>query len=105
MTVTYQTNIQDTTYNGWANYETWNVALWIQNDEGLYDIARLCDDYQDFVDSTEAFITETPDGVSFTDSKLDIEELNEVISDLWSRLTIKRNEMRLYKDTQQTHSF
>jgi hypothetical protein len=22
-------------YNGWSNYETWNVALWFDNDEGL----------------------------------------------------------------------
>jgi len=86
MTVTYQTNIQDTTYNGWTNYETWNVALWISNDEGFYDIARLCDDYQDFVDSTENFITKTPDGVSFTSDKLNWIELNEMIEDLWSRL-------------------
>lgn len=25
-----------TRYNGWKNYETWNVALWAANDEALY---------------------------------------------------------------------
>lgn len=24
------------TYNGWTNYETWNVKLWMDNDEGSY---------------------------------------------------------------------
>ena len=24
---------QDTKYNGWTNYETWNVKCWMDNDE------------------------------------------------------------------------
>ena len=26
----------ETTYNGWTNYETWAVALWIDNEQGSY---------------------------------------------------------------------
>lgn len=28
-------------YNGWKNYETWAVALWIDNEEGSYN--RRCE--------------------------------------------------------------
>lgn len=31
---------QDTTYNGWKNYPTWAVNLWLSNDEGLYNATR-----------------------------------------------------------------
>lgn len=29
-----------TKYNGWTNYPTWAVNLWMANDEGLYDLVR-----------------------------------------------------------------
>ena len=27
-------------YQGWSNYPTWDVALWLDNDEGLYHQQR-----------------------------------------------------------------
>ena len=27
-------------YNGWADWTTWNVALWINNDQTFYSIAK-----------------------------------------------------------------
>lgn len=27
-------------YNGWTNYETWNLALWIDNEQGSYEYWR-----------------------------------------------------------------
>ena len=27
-------------YNGWTNYETWAVKLWLDNEEGTYDYWR-----------------------------------------------------------------
>jgi hypothetical protein len=26
-------------YNGWTNWDTWNVNLWLTNEEGLYHTA------------------------------------------------------------------
>jgi len=69
-----------TEYNGWKNYETWNVALWIGNDELLYEIAKGVKDYERF----KYFMTNggTPDNISWYHVDLDIDALNELIKDI-----------------------
>ena len=74
------------TYNGWKNYQTWNVALWIGNDEGMYraavDFARRCKGralYRLFVDSMGLAGTYTADRVKWDGSKLDYRALNDMM--------------------------
>lgn len=71
-------------YNGFANFATWNVALWIGNDEGLYRWAREARSYEAFRRGLreDLGIVETPDGVSYNDSGLDLAELAELFAEL-----------------------
>ncbi len=70
-------------YNGWKNYETWNVALWIGNDEGLYNLAKESPSYEAFVDTMrELDSTETPDKVAWNDSGMDWGALEDMMTEL-----------------------
>lgn len=84
MSTTFQPQIQDTSYNGWSNYETWNVALWIQNDYPLYRIATQCSDYAEFQELMidDMGMSCTPDGVLWNDAELNHIELDDVIKEL-----------------------
>lgn len=62
-------------YNGHKNYNYWNVALWIGNDEGLYRMALTCirrngtrrQAATDFIGQlTDSGIDKTPDGAPYT---------------------------------------
>ena len=63
-------------YNGWTNYETWAVNLWINNDEGGYRFWR---------ERTEAVLTEVREQKNSDENILEIaysrlaEELKEAI--------------------------
>ena len=60
-------------YNGWSNRETWNVQLWITNQESIYKlirrIAKGCKSTSELADNIEGFLLilwedKTPDGDS-----------------------------------------
>ena len=76
-------NLWDTPvkYNGWHDWTTWNVALWIRNDQTYYSIAKDCKDYMDFLYEMQSMIGSfaTPDGADWGEAN--IEEMNEVIEE------------------------
>jgi len=66
-------------YNGHKNYNHWNVSLWINNDEGLYNEARafirVCDNKQHAAERlyqvwSDCGITHTPDGAPYSVSSI-----------------------------------
>lgn len=67
-------------YNGWTNWETWNVAMWIGNDEMYYRMMTqgAKGDWEQFKALAMQFgITKTPDGVSFEDPKVNQDEISK----------------------------
>ena len=85
----------DTTYNGWKNWETWNLTFWILENKFLYETARACVLYcgenetpwDKFVrcmmeGEIGQYLGKTGDGVSWNDPKVSTQEMNTFLYDL-----------------------
>ena len=65
-------------YQGHKNWNHWNVSLWVNNDEGLYNMAaELCNKYHRaeaakkmLSELNETGIYKTPDGAPFSVSSI-----------------------------------
>lgn len=77
-------------YNGWKNYETWNVMLYINNDIKTYSEVKFC--YSKFSKSApyDAWLVKygkqfkkTPDNVQWGDKKIDLDEINEHLCNMF----------------------
>ena len=70
------------TYNGWTDWTTWNCALWINNEQSIYNVAAVCDTYSDFLWEMQAMcgFYSTPDGADYGEANYD--EMNEVIQEI-----------------------
>tara|TARA_B100001989_G_scaffold10436_1_gene6703 strand:- start:259 stop:510 length:252 start_codon:yes stop_codon:yes gene_type:complete len=75
------TDTPRTEYNGWSDWTTWNCALWIGGDEGLYNLAREHNFYGDFIATLQEYgMDKTPDGAKWDEA--DFTEMQEVMEDL-----------------------
>lgn len=81
-------------YEGWKNWETWNVALWFGNDRGLYDSVRE-HDRKFTATSAKDFVLDLLPGGTPDMKDLSPGELHTAYGKVsWSEIAKDFNEMR-----------
>lgn len=70
-------------YNGWTNYETWNVALWLDNDQGSSEYwNETAQEYYDNAEAERSFTRKERAALDLADRlKSEIEEANPLGSE------------------------
>lgn len=63
--------MSDTRYNGWTNYETWVVNLWLDNEPGTHDYwLEVAEDVYNNEAKEQNFLTKMEDAVSILADRL-----------------------------------
>ena len=71
-------------YNGWCNWETWNVNLWVMSEDELYE--ALIRNVPFTLEAVEAFVLEAfPNGTPDMHNAMSIEMVDfQELADTWN---------------------
>ena len=69
-------------YNGWSNRETWAAALWINNDQGMYEAFVEAGKYEDTVldlsQAIEGYITDELSFESVSENRILFDMMQDI---------------------------
>jgi hypothetical protein len=77
-------------YNGWVNYETWNMALWLGNDQGLQEecerMTNMAATVGELATMLESFCEEMFLGEDTDAGKLTAGPASDLLTHAWGKI-------------------